>query len=198
MTSQKRSLGLAVILAMFAMFAVMTATPATAQTERILHSFNTGGQDGFNPWAGLIGDASGNLYGTTTSGGASGGGTAFELSPKAGGGYTEKILHSFSNNGVDGYSPLAGLIMDASGNLYGTTAYGGAHAEGTVYELLRKPGGGYAEKVLHSFLKNTSDGNTPIGSVVLDSSGNLYGTTQDGGSRNAGTVFELSPATGGA
>ena len=89
-----------------------------------------GGGDGQNPSAGLIFDGAGNLYGTTLNGGTFGGGTAFELSPNGAGGWTETVLYSFGN-GNDGRNPYAGLVSDSSGNLYGTTVYGGAANGGT-------------------------------------------------------------------
>ncbi len=102
-------------------------------TETVLHSFGNG-TDGQNPYAGLIFDAAGNLYGTTVRGGIHGLGTAFELSPREGGGWTETVLHSFGN-GTDGQNPYAALIFDAAGNLYGTTYQGGIHGGGTAFEI---------------------------------------------------------------
>jgi uncharacterized repeat protein (TIGR03803 family) len=137
----------------------MTCASATAQ-ERVIYSFDPDGKDGYQPAASVISDAAGNLYGTTYYGGAYGGstgyGTIFELTPKAGGGWTEKVLHSFNDNGKDGYAPLGSLIFDGAGNLYGTTEFGGVYASGTVFELTPKAGGKWMEKVLHSF--NDKDG----------------------------------------
>ena len=101
----------------------------------VLQNFNNNGTDGWGPVAGLIFDTPGNLYGTTEYGGADGSGTVFELTPTAGGVWTEKVLHNFNNNGTDGYDLYASLISDAAGNLYGTTYQGGAHGGGTVFEL---------------------------------------------------------------
>jgi uncharacterized repeat protein (TIGR03803 family) len=95
-------------------------------------------------------DAAGNLYGTTYGGGVHGFGTVFELSPMAGGGWTETILHSFNNPG-DGYTPVAGLVLDSAGNLYGTTVEGGRYNSGTVFELSPTAGGVWTEKILHHF-----------------------------------------------
>jgi len=181
--------------AMLAIFSVsLFAASSSAVTEQVLHSFNSNGKDGNSPYAGLILDKSGNLYGTTLLGGTHDYGTVFELTPKSGGGWTEKILHDF--DGVDGYYPQAGVIMDASGNLYGTTFAGGAHGVGTVYELLLT-GGRWTEKVLHSFQDNGKDGYQPYAGLTFDPAGNLYGTTYFGGTHGYGTVFELSPKTGG-
>jgi len=170
--------------------------------EEILHSFNLNGRDGVHPLAGLIFDAAGNLYGTTAYGGIYANGTVFELLPKPGGGWGEKILHNFFNNAADGVTPYAGLILDASGSLYGTTAFGGAYCVGdggcgTVFKLGRKAGGDWAEQILHSFNMNGADGVHPYGGLIFDPSGNLYGTTADGGVYNDGTVFGLSVKAGG-
>jgi uncharacterized repeat protein (TIGR03803 family) len=164
-------------------------------TEKILHNFNNNGKDGFWPFAGLIFDVSGNLYGTTESGGARGFGTVFELTRPACGSWKEKVLHSFTGN--DGYQPT-GLIFDAFGNLYGTTKNGGAYVYyGTVFELTPKAGGGWTEKTLHSFNYNGKDGINPYAGLIFDGDGNLYGTTLGGGAQSVGTVFEVTPQVGG-
>jgi uncharacterized repeat protein (TIGR03803 family) len=163
-------------------------------TETVLHSFN--GNDGSAPYAGLIFDAAGNLYGTTFSGGAYGDGTVFELTPEAGGGWTETVLHAF--NGNDGQFTYAGLIFDTTGNLYGTTLYGGAHGNGTVFELTPEVSGSWTETVLHNFDDNGKDGNNPYAGVIFDAVGNLYGTTYGGGTYDGGTVFELTPGASGS
>ena len=161
--------------------------------ERILHNFK-GGADGAYPLANLIFDSSGNLYGTTYAGGSNADGTLFQLAPKAGGVWTEKVLHSFGN-GKDGEHPDAGLVLDATGNFYGTTYEGGANGFGTVFELTPKARGKWAEQVLHSF--GGKDGASPYASLIIDTAGNLYGTTFYGGVDGAGTVFELTPEAGG-
>ena len=165
-------------------------------TEKVLHSFGNG-TDGAIPYAGLILDAAGNLYGTTFEGGIHGYGTVFELSPREGGSWTEKVLHSFNSNGTDGFYPYAGLILDAAGNLYGTTIGGGIHDYGTVFELSPREDGGWTEKVLHSFNSNDVVGAYPYAGLILDAAGNLYGTTELGGIHKYGTAFELSPTGGG-
>src|ERR1700719_2499510 len=121
---------------------LIMASPATAQQERVLHSFNSNGVDGNVPAAGLIFDKSGNLYGTTQYGGTGscaingfvGCGAIFEMTPLNNGRWAEKIIYSFSN-GTDGNYPNASLILDNAGNLYGTTLRGGADGYGTVFEL---------------------------------------------------------------
>jgi uncharacterized repeat protein (TIGR03803 family) len=169
-------------------------------TSRILYNFKNDGEDGSFPLAGLIRDAVGNLYGTTNQGGTGvcdGGnttcGTVFELMPKVGGGWTEKVLHDFIDNGTDGFHPAASLILDHAGNLYGTTWGGG----GTVFELTPASGGNWTETILHAFGTGT-DGGAPEASLIFDASGNLYGTTEFGGAYNGGTVFELTPTSGGS
>jgi uncharacterized repeat protein (TIGR03803 family) len=165
-------------------------------TESILHDF-TGSSDGANPVGRLLMDSGGNLYGTTEFGGSNNTGTVFKLSPSAGG-YTESILYSFAG-GSDAANPVAGLAIDGTGNLYGTTAYGGSGggisspSYGTVFELASNGTGGYTESVLYRFTGG-SDGANPFGALIMDSAGNLYGTTQyGGGSQNEGAVFKLAP-----
>ena len=159
-------------------------------TETVLHSFGHG-SDGITPDANLTIDAAGNLYGTTYNGGIHGRGIAFELTPREGGGWTETVLHSFGN-GSDGANPYAGLIIDANGNLYGTTLAGGIHTAGTAFELSPRQGGGWTETILHSF-GNGTDGNSPYAGLIFDAAGNLYGTTLEGGIHSYGVVFEITP-----
>lgn len=161
--------------------------------EKILHSFN--GTDGESPNA-VVFDHVGTLYGTTYTGG--GGkcscGTVFSLSSDAGGRWTEKILHNFDYDGKDGVEPLAGVVLDAVGSVYGTTYWGGAHGWGVVFEVSRKANGKWEERILHSF--NGTENATSAG-VILDALGNLYGTTYGDGTHRYGSVFELSPSTNG-
>jgi uncharacterized repeat protein (TIGR03803 family) len=170
---------------------VFELTPSGgAWVETVLHSFT--GSDGSEPAATLIFDSAGNLYGTTMGGGATGNGTVFELTP-SGGAWVETVLHSFT--GSDGSEPAASLIFDSAGNLYGTTDYGGAFGHGTAFELSLS-GKAWAETVLHSFSGgDDSDGSDPVASLIFDSAGNLYGTTQSGG-LSCGAVFELTPSAG--
>lgn len=158
-----------------------------------MHKFKNDGKDGYNPVAGLVLDAAGNLYGTTNSGGIFGGGTAFELMPNSDGTWTEKKLHQFKNDGKDGYVVRACLIFSAAGNLYGTTVAGGSDDIGTVFELTPATGGIWTEKILHKFKNEGSDGNGPYAGVIFDAAGNLYGTTVEGGDNNGGTVFAITP-----
>jgi uncharacterized repeat protein (TIGR03803 family) len=178
-------------------------------TETILHSFDCSSTstDGYTPLGDLVFDAKGNLYGTTSAGGggydpSNLGGTVFELSPQSGGAWTESILHSFhfTSGDGDGCDPRGGLVFDASGNLYGTADECGANNSGAVFELSPHTGGPWTEQVIHNFIDNGVDGYWPFGSLIIDGSGNLYGTTTRGGSgysSSGGTVFEMSPQAGG-
>ena len=163
----------------------------TAWTETVLHRFTggfTGGSDGADPIAGLIADKEGALYGTTQGGGTGGAGAVFKLTPPAKGqtAWTETVLHSFTNS--DGSSPNAGLIADNSGALYGTTAGGGSAFSGTVFKLTPPAKGqtAWTETVLYSFTGG-SDGGEPLGNLIFDNQGALYGITLGGGTRVAGT-----------
>jgi uncharacterized repeat protein (TIGR03803 family) len=160
--------------------------------ETVLHNFGGAG-DGSAPESELIFDKDGNLYGTTSFGGQHRGGTVFELSPSDGG-WTETILYSFFANigGGGGDSPAGGVVMDGKGNLYGVTGWGG-HGAGTVYELSLKDGI-YKEHIIHSF--SGYDGAEPNSTLVMDVSGNLYGTTTYGGNADFGTVFKLTKVGG--
>ncbi len=168
--------------------------PSQAQSESVIYDF-LAGHDGHTPQAGVVFDADGNLYGTTIIGGTHNFGTVFELSPVAGGGWAETVIHSFTG-GLDGGDPFAALTLDAPGNLYGITEVGGAHDNGTVFEFSPVSGGGWHETVLHSFTGGL-DGQDPLGSLVFDAAGNLYGTAANGGAHGNGNVFELSPSSGG-
>jgi len=160
-------------------------------SETVLYRF-AGGSDGAYPIGQLVFDQSGDIYGTTFDYLQFGSlGTVFELTP-SGGGWTKSDAHRF--DGTDGQYPTAGLIFDPSGNLYGTTYYGGAHGYGAVYELTPS-GSGWTENVLYSF-QNGNDGADVAAGLVFDNSGNLYGAASAGGSGGGGTVFELTPSGG--
>jgi uncharacterized repeat protein (TIGR03803 family) len=159
---------------------------AEAQTITILHSFS--GSDGTFPIAGLIRDSAGNLYGTTSRGGSWDSGTIFKLD-SSGNNFT--VLHSFGLVANDGIQPFAGVILGSAGNLYGTTLFGGSSNAGTVFKL-DTSGNNYT--ILHNFSDGSvlNDGVAPYAGLILDSAGNLYGTTSEGGSSGSGTVFKVS------
>jgi uncharacterized repeat protein (TIGR03803 family) len=161
---------------------VFELTPSDgAWTETVLHSFSGKNADGDYPEAGLIQDSGGNLYGTAAYSGDFAAGLVFELIPSDGK-WTEKVLYSINGN------PYAGLISDSAGNLYGTNGTGGPLEDGGVFEL-RPDGGKWNEIVLKNF--NNKDGSKPLGGVIFDSAGNLYGTTYSGGTYGYGAVYEL-------
>jgi uncharacterized repeat protein (TIGR03803 family) len=181
-----------------------------ASGERVVHTF-TGGNDGIDPAATLAKDAAGNFYGTTVSGGTgtlctNGCGTVFELSPVAGGKWKETVLYSFTGGG-DGKNPYGGVILDAKGDLYGTTVAGGSGGScagdgcGVVF-LLSKSGKHWVETVMYNFTGG-KHGFGPGGALAFDSVGNLYGTTPDGGKphgcagQGCGVVYQISPVRGG-
>jgi uncharacterized repeat protein (TIGR03803 family) len=211
---------------LFLAMLILTCSVAFGQTYKVLWTFGNSPSDGFSPRSNLIADNKGNLYGTTQYGGTSVvpyiGGTVFELSPQSDGTWSETILHNFCSeysSGIclDGATPLAGLILDAQGNLYGTTyaggnpqcGYGGC---GIVFELAPPlvQGGMWSETVLYNFcsqpVQNTDnclDGFWPASQLTFDSHGNLYGTTSYGGAHHelpinqTGVIFELSPGIAG-
>jgi hypothetical protein len=173
-------------------FEIVKTGSTYASTPTVLVSFN--GTNGANPQGSLIADANGDLFGTTSAGGANNGnGTVFEL-VKSGSTYTLTTLVSF--NGTDGAKPFGSLIADANGDLFGTTKQGGANnSNGTVFEIA-KTASGYASTptVLVSF--NFTDGSGPVGSLIADANGDLFGTTAGGGAGN-GTVFEIAKTASG-
>jgi uncharacterized repeat protein (TIGR03803 family) len=162
--------------------------------QTVLHTFQ--GSDGSAPYPTPLLDAAGNLYGTTNVGGAHQRGVVFVLKPQAAGIWTEQVLHAFQG-GTDGANPLAGVIFDSKGNLYGTTSVGGTANCGVAYRLVRSAGGGWSEKILHTYLGVTAqDPENPNG-MIFDAAGNLYGTSTGGGVYNPGTIFKIAPSAGG-
>jgi uncharacterized repeat protein (TIGR03803 family) len=160
---------------------------------KVIHAF-TGGSDGSGGSAGRLVLSAIHLYGTCTSGGDNGEGAAFELTQGRGGKWKFRPIYEFTGL-QDGGFPYGGLTADNSGNLYGTTYYGGAFGYGGVYRLAHKHGG-WAEKALYGFTGGNDGGNS-IGNLVLDTNGNLYGTTSAGGSAGVGVIFALTPPPGG-
>lgn len=156
--------------------------------ERVLYSF-AGGDDGALPQAGLIFDTGGNLYGTASADAHYG--TVYELTPSEFG-WTEQTLHLFQDYSL-GASPVGGLIFDRSGNLYGTTIYGGAHTSGTVFQLTPSQGS-WTFTLLYSLAGNGTEG--PSANLILDAAGDLYGTTYADGAYGFGAVFKLTRSAG--
>jgi uncharacterized repeat protein (TIGR03803 family) len=158
--------------------------------ESVLYSF-AGGTDGAVPVAGVTVSTSGNIFGTTSAGGTYGYGTVFELT-RSGTSWTETILHNFAN-GDDGSIPYAGLIADKSGNLYGAATQGGNGGGGTIFELTPSSGT-YTFNVLYSVPGWGISGS--FRDLMITATGIIYGTTHCDGNNSAGTVWELTPASG--
>jgi uncharacterized repeat protein (TIGR03803 family) len=197
-------------LALFVAVVALASSASAEWNEKVLYSFQGGGEAGSLPAGGVVFDKQGNLYGVTSDGGG-----VYQLAPpaKQGGAWTETVLYVFKGNSEgDGATTEGGLVIDAAGNLYGTTAYGGTGdcvllgtsvGCGTVYELSppAQKGGAWTETVLYSF-PTAKQGYFPWGSLVFDGAGNLYGATDFGGGKGTtcdpyyqycGTVFKLSP-----
>jgi uncharacterized repeat protein (TIGR03803 family) len=152
----------------------------TGNGIRVLHNFGASSKDGYNPQAGLVRDAAGNLYGTTVNGGSKiYYGTVFKVDGTG----TETVLFNFGD-GMAGAYPMAGLVLDPAGNLYGVACGGGQFGAGTVFEI----NAAGTISILHAF--NSTDGVCPIGGLLRDAAGNLFGTTSGGGN-GEGTVFEV-------
>jgi hypothetical protein len=184
----------------------LSPTGKNSWTETVIYSFQGNGNDTTNPWANVIADDAGNLYGTATLGGnyndcESGGcGAVFELSPGNGGVWTENIIYTFTS-GKDGDTPYAGLARDADGNLYGTTFSGqrsancGFYGCGSAFKITQ----GGAFSVLRTFKGGASDAANSSANLIVNAKGNLFGTSQAGGDSSCneegqlgcGTVFQL-------
>ena len=155
--------------------------------DTIVHRFGSG-NDGAQPIGGLTFDTDGTMYGTANLGGVNGNGAVFKVT-KAGQTWTESLIYSFTG-GTDAVNPVAGVTLDPTGILYGTTSFGGANGVGAVYQLVHSDEG-WRESVIYSF-QGASDGQAPVGGLVEDQAGNLYGTTFGGGDNGGGTVYELT------
>jgi uncharacterized repeat protein (TIGR03803 family) len=168
-------------------FEVWRANPGSglpdAWKESVVHSFGSG-KDGAQPLNGVVFDAAGNFYGTTSLNGAYGNGAVYEVR-RSGKKWIESVIYSFKDA-----NPVAGVTLDAHGNLYGTTSFGGPAGDGVVFKLSRS-GSGWKETVLYSF-QGGNDGQHPVGGLVLGKAGNMYGSTFQGGANGGGTVYELS------
>jgi len=181
-----------------------------ARTDRVIYSFcpRAGCKDGEIPLVGLTWDSAGNLYGTTSQGGnylpnckvgSLGCGVAFQLTPATDGTWKYHLLHRFASWPHDAEYPLGTLVLDSSGNVYGTTIAGGAHDTGTVFKLSPPSGGGWKETLLYQF-PNPANGAGPGNALVFDKAGNLYGTTFTGGigsQGGSGVIFKLTPGSNG-
>jgi uncharacterized repeat protein (TIGR03803 family) len=210
---------LSVVLLVVSIAMLVLAPGAWALSKyKTLYKFKSG-TDGDSPWAGVIFDQAGNLYGTTLVGGDGiiSYGTVFKLTPNADGSWKESILYNFCSltNCADGAGPIAGLIFDQAGNLYGTTVIGGSGVFcsrkggcGVVFKLTPNVDGSWTESVLYNFcsLTNCTDGFFPIGTLIFDQTGNLYSMAVEGGitggscgsSFGCGVVFELTPHADGS
>ncbi len=199
--------------------AILILVPGAQGQHKPLYNF-TGGTDGSQPYAGLVFDQAGNLYGTTLYGGGStscymvhkivGCGVVFKLAPNADGTWNESVLYRFTG-GADGAFPEAGVIFDVAGNLYGTTSenFSGSSYGGTVFKLTPNADGSWTESTLYNFCSLTycADGAVPTAGLIFDTAGNLYGTTTRGGNSaiyggscygpGCGTVFKLAPNSDG-
>src|SRR5579862_748024 len=179
----------ALLAALLSICSLSSVTVAQSQM-RVLFTFAPDPDCGGLADTPLIADPHGSLYGGTDRGGPGGQGCIFELSPSANG-WDETVLHGFS--GTDGNGPGGAVIFDKHGNLYGTTVSGGAYDAGIVFELSPSGSGDWTQTILHNF-GSVGDGTAPESNLVFDNLGNLYGTTNGGGTAgNGGTVFELSP-----
>jgi uncharacterized repeat protein (TIGR03803 family) len=169
---------------------VFELSPASggAWTETVIWAFKGGSSDTAIPITELIFDANGNLFGGTGTFGNSLG-AIYELSPASGGTWTEKIVYHFNNQG---YDPGAKLAFDSQGNLYGSVVETN-RVGGNVFRLSPQSNGTWSETLIHKFTSSNGDGYLPRGGVILDSKGNIYGTTSQGGLQNDGIVYELSP-----
>ena len=174
----------------------LTPQPDGSWKLHVIHAF-TGGNDGASASAGrLLIDASGNIFGVATAGGANGAGTAFRLTHAQNGRWNFTVLYAFKGQPDAGF-PYGALSADAAGNLYGTTYYDGANDLGSVYQLSPGPGGKWRERVLYSF-KGGTDGSSSISNLVIDNKGALYGTTSEGGAGcSCGTIFRVAKDVNG-
>jgi len=170
----------------------MTPNGDGTWTYHILHRFASSATDGQTPYGGLVMDASGNFYGTTEYGGDKGNGTVFQFS-FTGGRWKKTVLYDFPRH-AEGWGPDTTLVFDKKGNLYGAGGGGnvdcGPYTCGTVFKLTPQKNGKWKYSVLHKF--NSKDGAFPWG-VIVDSKGNIFGTTENGGTYNSGVAFEITP-----
>jgi uncharacterized repeat protein (TIGR03803 family) len=167
---------------------VFMLSPAGKGT--VLYEFTGTNGDGNGPHGRLAFDADGEIYGTTQGGGTNGTGTVYRLSPKSGGGWTEKVIYNFSATGADGTAPSAGMTIAADGTMYSTTPDGGAFGAGAVFSL-KKTSKGWKQTVIQS-LNGSSNGGFPYEGLMMDTAGNLYGAAPTGGASGQGVIYRLS------
>jgi uncharacterized repeat protein (TIGR03803 family) len=199
------------VLAVVAVILTLALSSWASSTERVLYTFQGTG-DGVEPIGGVVRDAKGNLYGTTRfnfqgSGAPTGFGLVYQLTPTKSGEFKEKVIYAFQGELIDGQSPQSSVVFDAAGNLYGT-ADGGLFGCGIVYKLAPTQNGPWTETIIHQFdaFNGHNDGCEPVGSLIFDKAGNLYGTTSQGGggtsdtfcTNGCGTVFKLTPNKDGS
>jgi uncharacterized repeat protein (TIGR03803 family) len=199
------------IWAVAAITLILAVSSWAVGNEKVLYTFQGTG-DGVQPIGGVIRDANGNLYGTTrfnfqSSGAPSGFGLVYQLTPTKSGEFKEKVIYAFQGELIDGQSPQSSVVFDTAGNLYGT-ADGGLHGCGIVYKLTPTQNGSWTETIIHQFdaFEGHNDGCEPVGSLIFDKAGNLYGTTSQGGggttdtfcTNGCGTVFKLTPNKDGS
>ena len=162
-------------------------------TQTVIHTF-TGGNDGSGPGSPVAIDKQGNVYGTTPTGGANGMGVVYQLRPGATGGWTLRVIHTFTGGSDGGGGSASRLMIDATGNLYGVCTVGGTNGFGTVYKMSSVQGK-WQLTTLYAF-KDQPDGALPYGGVISDKAGNLYGTTYYAGVHDLGTVYKLTHGNG--
>jgi uncharacterized repeat protein (TIGR03803 family) len=178
---------------------ILTPAGGGHYTHSVIFSFDCF-STGKNPYGGVTMDGQGNLYGTTVAGGSGGVcvgdgcGVVYELT-QSGGNWSETVLYSFGDS-PDAAGPGGGVVFDAQGNIYATAADGGADGEGAIYEL-SPTSGGWTERVIHDFTGGDDGALGSLGTLLRDAAGNFYGVTEIGGQFGAGTVYKLSPASGG-
>jgi len=175
----------------FILSLLLVSNAVGAGHKKVLHVFLD--KPAANPASNLIFDAQGNLYGSTVSSGqqACMCGTVFRLSPQAEGRWDYEVLYKFKGTGDGGY-PVGNLVFDKAGNLYGASSYG----NGNVFRLTQQADGSWTETAVYTFT-GLPDGSRPDAGLIIDSMGNLYGTTGIGGEYGEGTVYELTPTMGG-
>jgi uncharacterized repeat protein (TIGR03803 family) len=164
-------------------------------SQTVIHSFTGTGGDGYGPGSPVALDRLGNVYGTTPTGGADGLGIVYQLVAGGTGNFTEKIIHTFTGGSDGGTGSAAAPIVTLGGQVIGVATVGGANGAGTIYQLTPTQSGEWAVTTLYAF-KGEPDSGFPYGGVVIDRTGNIYGTTYYAGANDLGTIYELSRRSG--